>query len=118
MVQESSQFFFSFRLSDLITLLAFVLAYLKYRRDRENDGAERQKVREAQLEKDAARHAENKSKMDMLLEFQRDQLLLNRQRDEQISELKQQTAAMLSQAVSFEKLVDNMNRRLERLEGR
>ena len=99
-----------------INALGFFLAWRKYQTDRKNDLEERRRVRESTIKDDAERHAENRAKMDSLLEFQRSQLLLNQQRDQQIMELKEQTAQIKASNHAMGEIAKAMNRRLERLE--
>lgn len=107
--------------SMLINALGFYLAWRKYQTDRKNDIEERRRVREATIKEDAERHAENRAKMDSLLAFQQEQLLLNRQRDQQISELKEQTLQIKASNDAMKEIAqairDETNRRLERLEN-
>lgn len=97
-------------LNSAVTVLGFCLAYIKYRYDRNKDDRERQAVREANIEKDTTRYTEQKAKLDLLLEFHRDQMQLNSRRDEQISQLQRQTVAL-------EEIARGVHRRLVMLEG-
>jgi hypothetical protein len=110
-VENNQGFFFWFRLSDIITFLAMIVGALKYKSDRSKDLLDRQVAREAAIKQGAERHAENKSKLDVLMDFQRDQIMLNRQRDTQIGELKIQTAKLTEIALG-------VDRRLIMLEDR
>jgi hypothetical protein len=103
--------FFTIRFTDLVTTAAFVLAYWKYRTDRNHDDSERQRVRETTIQTDTARHTENKGKLETLEGFMREQLMLNKQRDIQINELRQQT-------VQLTEIAKYQGRRLEMLENR
>lgn len=101
-----------------VTILGFWLAYHKYTRDREKDMEDRQRARENTIERDAAHHAENTEKMNTLLNFQREQLVINRQRDQQIAELREHTTQLKAQTRAIEDIAKIMNRRLERLEDK
>lgn len=97
MQAESS--FFTFHISNVIEIGVVILAYLGYRRESKKDTNDRTVV----LQNQAILHNENKLKLDSILEFNRSQAEVNRQRDLQINLLSIQTTQLATLATGFER---------------
>lgn len=108
--------FFSFRLSDFLTLGALLLAFIKYVKDRGKDSEDRNNAREALIEQNTKRHMENQAKLERLENFHGEQVLLNRQRELQIAELREQTQQLKGAIDTTNRIADIVDRRLQRLE--
>jgi vacuolar-type H+-ATPase subunit E/Vma4 len=100
----------------IITVVSVTIAFRRYTKDRAKDATEQQKLREETIEKDATRHAENKTKIDSLINFHRDQVILNHQRDQQVSELKEQTSLLNTQTEVLKSLYQTVVTRVDRIE--
>lgn len=98
-----------------VTLTMCALGVRKYNRDRKTDESERQKIREANIERDTTRHIENKTKMDMIIEFQRDQLMVNRSVTEQLQQFRECTAELKTQTALLQVQTKDITDKLWRL---
>lgn len=99
--------FWSFNIGHVLVLCGIVIAWLQYRVNLNKQLEQQNKERDEQL----IRHNENQRRLDTLLEFQRTQIEVNRKRDEQIGELKTQTATLTQ-------IARGIDRRLEMLEDK
>lgn len=109
--EHSSTPFWYFNVGHMLELGAFVVAWLAYRGDRKKDERDRLAVRVNLASEQAKNHAENSQRLDNLTAFHTAQQVLNGKRDEQISQLCQQTASLIQ-------IASGQERRLQMLENR
>lgn len=105
------QVFDAITLGNVLILGSFVVAYATYLLDRKKDREDREKAREKMLSEQTVMHLENKQRLDILMEFQKEQLNVNKKRDEQITLLSSQNSALIQMA-------NGMERRVQMLEDR
>ena len=98
-------------LGNLLSIVAIVLAYLKYRSDQKQKNKLDLESRDKFLGEQVVMHAENQRRLDLLLDFQRSQEDVNKKRDDQIGELRIQTATIAQ-------IANGIDRRLQMLEDR
>jgi hypothetical protein len=96
--------FFEFNIGHVIEIGVFVVGAISLRREQRREST-------AAQEEQMKMHAENKQKLETLTQFHQSQVLVNTERDKQISELTSQTATIAEMARGF-------GRRLEMLEDR
>jgi hypothetical protein len=108
-VQDTS--FWSLNIGHLVEIGSLILATLALWFDRKKDARERKLEQEKFLVTQTRMHEENRNRLESLAKFQGEQESLNDKRDEQVSELKQQTSSLAEIARGF-------NRRLEMIENR
>lgn len=97
-MQPESEFF-RIHLSNVIEVGVVFIAYLGYRRESKKDSTERITV----LQSQAVLHNENKLKLDSILEFNKSQAEVNKQRDIQIGLLATQTAQLVTLTQGFDR---------------
>ena len=103
--------FWSFNAGNVIATIAVVIAYLAYRLDTKKEALSRRKTLDELIKEQAEMHSDNRNRLEQLAEFHRQQMIVNQKRDEQISELKTQTATLTQ-------IAKGIDRRLELLEER
>lgn len=97
-------------IADVAVIGGLGLAYLNYRRDRKNDLIDRAQAREHMVQEAAAMHAENKQRLETVVDFTKAQDAINKRRDSQIYELMIHTAKLTE-------IAQGINRRVEMLES-
>lgn len=110
--------FWDIKAVDVAVVLAVIVAYLSYRLDKRAALNEVHRTATAQkgihdklVEEQTRMHEQNRNRLDILLEFHKNQLEVNRKRDLQITELQLQTATLTQ-------IARGIDRRLEMLEDK
>jgi len=100
--------FFRFHIGNIIEIGVVILAYLGYKRESKKDALDRETVRQNQ----AVLHKENSLKLESIIDFNKAQADINKQRDIQIGLLSTQTAQLSAMAHGFERrlvMLENNN---------
>lgn len=103
--------FWTLNIGHVLEIGGFFIAAAAYYRDRKNDQKDRESAREKLIESQVRMHTENKNKLEILSESHDDQKKINFKRDEQVSQLQQQTATLTQ-------IASGLDRRLQMIEDR
>jgi len=103
--------FGAIHLGDVLAVATVVVGVLALRFDFNKRTDEQKKERDKWLQAQTQMHTENQMRLESLMTFQTAQTRVNHMRDEQVSQLKQQTAAILE-------ICKAMDRRVQMLEDR
>jgi hypothetical protein len=105
--------FYAVHLGDWLTIGIVALAALTYKLERSKSNREQTDIHDSQVRM----HTENRERLDHLLEFKNNQTAVNNKRDDQISELREQTAELKVQTARITEIAVASNRRMELVEN-